>query len=160
MVSGLAGQFCCGCGRRSSEKCRELTYPASGVMHAFHYASCRDGNMLQHGKRPTIASRHGMVAAAHPLAAAAGARMLSNGGNAFERPPRPPPRSTSWSPTCRPGGQGSRRARWPRKSACARSLHGAIPRSFPLDKLDKRERSCADRSPSARRAISAAGARW
>jgi hypothetical protein len=24
--------------------------------------------MLQHGKRPTIASRHGMVAAAHPLA--------------------------------------------------------------------------------------------
>ena len=43
-----------------------------------------DGNMLQHGKRPTIASRHGMVAAAHPIAAAAGARMLSNGGNAFD----------------------------------------------------------------------------
>ena len=40
--------------------------------------------MLQHGKRPTIASRHGMVAAAHPLAAAAGARILSNGGNAFD----------------------------------------------------------------------------
>ena len=40
--------------------------------------------MLQHGKRPTIASRHGMVAAAHPLAAAAGARVLSNGGNAFD----------------------------------------------------------------------------
>ena len=32
--------------------------------------------MLQHGKRPTIASRHGMVAAAHPLAASAGARIL------------------------------------------------------------------------------------
>ena len=28
--------------------------------------------MLQHGKRPTVTSRHGMVAAAHPLAAAAG----------------------------------------------------------------------------------------
>ena len=40
--------------------------------------------MLQHGKRPTIASRHGMVAAAHPLAAAAGARILANGGNAFD----------------------------------------------------------------------------
>ena len=40
--------------------------------------------MLQHGRRPTIASRHGMVAAAHPLAAAAGARILSNGGNAFD----------------------------------------------------------------------------
>src|SRR5258706_8055973 len=40
--------------------------------------------MLQHGKRPTIASRHGMVAAAHPLAAAAGARILGNGGTAFD----------------------------------------------------------------------------
>src|SRR6266852_9900154 len=40
--------------------------------------------MLQHGKRPTITSRHGMVAAAHPLAAAAGARILGNGGNAFD----------------------------------------------------------------------------
>ncbi len=36
------------------------------------------------GKRPTIASMHGMVAAAHPLAAAAGARMLAQGGNAFD----------------------------------------------------------------------------
>ena len=40
--------------------------------------------MLQHGKRPTITSQHGMVAAAHPLAAAAGARILANGGNAFD----------------------------------------------------------------------------
>src|SRR6516164_10221928 len=41
-------------------------------------------HMLQHGRRPTIASRHGVVAAAHPLAAAAGARILSNGGTAFD----------------------------------------------------------------------------
>jgi gamma-glutamyltranspeptidase/glutathione hydrolase len=40
--------------------------------------------MLQPGRRPTIASRHGMVAAAHPLAAAAGARILGNGGTAFD----------------------------------------------------------------------------
>ena len=37
-----------------------------------------------HGKRPTITSLHGIVAAAHPLAAQAGARMLASGGNAFD----------------------------------------------------------------------------
>lgn len=37
-----------------------------------------------HGRRPTISSRHGMVAAAHPLAAQAGARILANGGTAFD----------------------------------------------------------------------------
>lgn len=36
------------------------------------------------GQRPTISSVHGIVAAAHPLAAAAGARILSEGGNAFD----------------------------------------------------------------------------
>ena len=36
------------------------------------------------GKRPTIASLHGMVAAAHPLAAQAGAKLLATGGNAFD----------------------------------------------------------------------------
>ena len=36
------------------------------------------------GKRPTIYSKHGIVAAAHPLAAAAGAKMLARGGNAFD----------------------------------------------------------------------------
>lgn len=37
-----------------------------------------------HGRRPTMSSLHGMVAAAHPLAAQAGARLLANGGNAFD----------------------------------------------------------------------------
>jgi len=37
-----------------------------------------------HGRRPTISSLHGIVAAAHPLAAQAGARILGNGGNAFD----------------------------------------------------------------------------
>ncbi len=36
------------------------------------------------GRRPTISSRHGIVAAAHPLAAHAGARLLAQGGNAFD----------------------------------------------------------------------------
>src|SRR5207248_8720964 len=36
------------------------------------------------GKRPTIASLNGIVAAAHPLAAQAGVRALGQGGNAFD----------------------------------------------------------------------------
>src|SRR5262249_50668968 len=37
-----------------------------------------------HGKRPTLSSLHGLVAAAHPLAAQAAAKLLANGGNAFD----------------------------------------------------------------------------
>lgn len=37
-----------------------------------------------YGKRPTVSSRHGIVAAAHPLAASAGAQILAKGGNAFD----------------------------------------------------------------------------
>ncbi|MBL8673333.1 MAG: gamma-glutamyltransferase [Rhodospirillales bacterium] len=37
-----------------------------------------------HGNRPTVSSLNGVVAAAHPLAAQAGARLLNEGGNAFD----------------------------------------------------------------------------
>jgi gamma-glutamyltranspeptidase/glutathione hydrolase len=37
-----------------------------------------------HGRRPIISSTNGIVAAAHPLAAHAGAHILSMGGNAFD----------------------------------------------------------------------------
>jgi gamma-glutamyltranspeptidase/glutathione hydrolase len=36
------------------------------------------------GRRPTVSSLHGMVTCSHPLAARAGARLLAEGGNAFD----------------------------------------------------------------------------
>src|SRR6185503_3157339 len=42
------------------------------------------GNTHMYGKRPTITSLHGIVSAAHPLAAQAGAKMLASGGNALD----------------------------------------------------------------------------
>src|SRR5688500_9445604 len=42
------------------------------------------GETIMHGRRPPISSTKGVVAAAHPLAAQAGARLLAEGGNAFD----------------------------------------------------------------------------
>ncbi len=47
-----------------------------------NHNAVREGEM--HIGRPTVSSLHGIVAAAHPLAAQAGARLLRAGGNAFD----------------------------------------------------------------------------
>src|SRR5262245_16110070 len=44
----------------------------------------RGEEWLMEGKHATIASLNGIVAAAQPLAAQAGARLLAQGGNAFD----------------------------------------------------------------------------
>ncbi len=97
--------------------------------------------MLQHGKRPTIASRHGMVAAAHPLAAAAGARVLGNGGNAFDAAAATAATLNVVEPYMSGlAGQGMATC-YIASERRVRSLNflGLIPRKFPLDRLSNRE---------------------
>src|SRR3954470_239989 len=66
-----------------SQQCCSPTLPSGEGDSA--RGSCCDGasrGNIMHGRRPTISSTKGVVAAAHPLAAQDGAQMLAQGGNA------------------------------------------------------------------------------
>jgi gamma-glutamyltranspeptidase/glutathione hydrolase len=97
--------------------------------------------MLQYGRRPTIASRHGMVAAAHPLAAAAGARILANGGTAFDAAAATAATLNVVEPYMSGlAGRGVATC-YIAKERRVRSLDfvAPIPLGFPLDKLERRD---------------------
>src|ERR1043165_8215291 len=70
-------------GRRSRGRV-ELWLAGGGERWCFAAAGPPRGGATMHGRRPTISSTKGVVAAAHPLAAQAGARLLAQGGNAFD----------------------------------------------------------------------------
>lgn len=94
-----------------------------------------------YGKRPTIMSMHGMVAAAHPLAAQAGARLLAEGGNAFDAAAATAAALNVVEPFMSGlGGMGLATC-WVASEKRVRSLDfvSPIPRHFPVDKLSRRD---------------------
>lgn len=95
---------------------------------------------MMQGTRPTISSRHGMVAAAHPLAAQAGARLLASRGNAFDAAAATAAALNVVEPFMSGlAGQGLATA-WIAKESRVRVLDfvPTIPKSFPADRFTQR----------------------
>ncbi len=94
-----------------------------------------------HGQRPTISSLHGVVAAAHPHAAAAGALMLQTGGNAFDAAVAVAAALNVVEPYMSSLAGAGLAACWIGTEAKVRTLNftPAVPKSFPVEKYSKRE---------------------
>jgi gamma-glutamyltranspeptidase / glutathione hydrolase len=93
-----------------------------------------------HGKRPTMSSLHGMVAAAHPLAAQAGATILAQGGNAFDAAAATAAALNVVEPFMSGlGGQGLA-TMWVAREKRVRILDYVprVPDSFPADRFSQR----------------------
>jgi gamma-glutamyltranspeptidase / glutathione hydrolase len=93
------------------------------------------------GQRPTVSSRHGIVAAAHPLAAAAGAKMLARGGNAFDAVVATAAALTVVEPFMSSFAGMGLATCWVAAEQRVRSLNFVppIPSRFPYQKYSRRE---------------------
>ncbi len=97
--------------------------------------------MQMTGKRPTISSMGGIVAAAHPHAAAAGARMLAQGGTAFDAVVATAAALNVVEPYMSSLAGMGLASCWIAKENRVRTLNFVppIPRSFPVERFTTRE---------------------
>ena len=114
------------------------------------------------GKRPSVSSLRGIVAAGHPQAAQAGAAILRAGGNAFDASGATAAALNVVEPYMSGlAGMGMATCYIAAEDACARWITSPVCHpSFPPDASRRREELARGRSPAARQAISRAGANW
>ena len=94
-----------------------------------------------HGRRPTISSTKGVVAAAHPLAAQAGAQVLSDGGNAFDAAVATAAALNVVEPYMSGLAGAGLATCWVAADQRVKVLDFVprVPQSFPLERFNKRE---------------------
>ncbi len=94
-----------------------------------------------HGQRPTISSLNGVVAAAHPHAACAGALMLQTGGNAFDAAVAIGAALNVVEPYMSSLAGAGLATCWIAKEGRVRTLNftPAVPKSFPVERYTQRD---------------------
>ncbi len=93
------------------------------------------------GARPVVSSVHGIVAAAHPLAASAGARLLWSGGNAFDAAVATAAALGVVEPFMSGLAGNGMATVYTARERRVRSLQfrAGVPREFPVGRFSKRE---------------------